>query len=127
MCARKPCVGSVPQTGALLQYITGGGAGSTLVALGRWGIRRKRGVGSCTGARGGLTEAAASRAAAESELELAVGLGVGRRRVEPFVFVGESPGVERREADCWRTGRDDELDTRSVGVDAVSELVDGLG
>ena len=127
MCARKPCVGSVPQTGALLQYITGGGAGSTLVVLGRWGIRRNRGVGSSTGTRRGLAEAAASRAAAESEVELALGLGVGRRRAEPFVVVGESPGVERREADCWRAERDDELDTRSVGVDAVSELVDGLG
>jgi len=100
VCARKPWDGSVPQTGALLQYITGGGEGSMLVALGRWGITRKRGAGSCTGARGGLAEAAASRAAAESEFELALGLGVGRRRTVPFVVVGESPGVERLEADC---------------------------
>ena len=134
VCARTPCVGSDPQTGALLQYITGGGAGSTLVALGRWGIRRWRGAGSSTGARGGLAAAAAveeevaaaSRAAAESELELADGFGVGRRRAAelPFVVVGESPGVERRdEADCCRAvARVLDDDTRSVGVDA-----DGLG
>lgn len=63
---------------------------------------------------------AASRAAAESEFELAVGLGVGRRRAVPFVVVGESPGVERREDDdCWRVGRDEELDTRSDETDAL--------
>ena len=127
MCARKPWDGSVPHTGALLQCITGGGAGSTLVTLGRWGIARKRRAGSGKAARGGLAEATASRAAAESEVELALGLGVGRRRIEPFVVVGESLGVERREADCWRGGRDDELNARSVGVDAVSELADVLG
>ena len=86
-----------------------------------------RGADSCTGARGGLAVAAASRAAADSEFELALGLGVGRRRVEPFVVVGESPGVERREEDCWRAVRDDELDTRSVGVDEVREVADALG
>ena len=83
-----------------------------------------RGASSCTGGRGGLGLAAASRAAAESEFELAVGLGVGRRRADPFVVVGESPGVERREDDCWRVGRDDELDTRS---DAEREVADALG
>lgn len=70
-------------------------------------------------------EAAASRAAAASDVELAVGLGVGRRRTEPFVVVGESPGVERREEDCWRAGRDDELDMRSV--DVAREVEDALG
>jgi hypothetical protein len=86
-----------------------------------------RGAVSCTGARGGLAEAAPSRAAAESDVELAVGLGVGRRRAEPFVVVGESPGVERREEDCWRAWRDDELDRRSVWVDVVREVEDALG
>ena len=43
------------------------------------------------------------------------------------MVVGESPGVERREADCWRGGRDDELDARRAGVVGVSELADGLG
>ena len=83
-----------------------------------------RGASSCTGGRGGLGLAAASRAAAESEFELAVGLGVGRRRADPFVVVGESPGVERRDDDCCRVGRDDELDTRS---DAEREVADALG
>lgn len=59
---------------------------------------------------------------AESEFELAV--GVGRRRAVPFV--GESPGVERREEDCVRGVRD-ELDARRVVVDAERELFDPLG
>lgn len=45
---------------------------------------------------------------------------MGRRRAVPFVVVGESPGVERREDDdCWRVGRDEELDTRSDETDAL--------
>jgi hypothetical protein len=38
---------------------------------------------------------------AESDVELALALGVGRRR-DGVPFVGESAGVERREADCER-------------------------
>jgi hypothetical protein len=96
VCARKPCVGRVPHTGALLQYITGGGAGSTLSTFGRWGIARKRGGGSGAGVRGDL--AVTSRVAeTESEVELALVVGVGRRRA--MLLVGESPGVERREVD----------------------------
>ena len=62
---------------------------------------------------------------AESDVELALALGVGRRR-DGVPFVGESAGVERREADCVRWVRD-ELDARSVVVDAESELTDPLG
>jgi hypothetical protein len=61
---------------------------------------------------------------AESDVELALALGVGRRRVVPFV--GESPGVERREDDWVRWVRD-ELEARSVVVDAERELADPLG
>ena len=79
---------------------------------------RNRGGGSGSGTRGDLATAA------ESDVELALALGVGRRRVVPFV--GESPGVERREADCVRCVRD-ELEARSVVVDAERELADPLG
>ena len=41
-------------------------------------------------------------------------------------FVGESAGVERRDADCVRWVRD-ELDARSVVVEAKSKLTDPLG
>ena len=84
---------------------------------------RKRGGGSGAGVRGDL--AVTSRVAeAESEVELAFVVGVWRRRAVPFV--GESPGVERREDDGLRGARP-ELDTRSVVVDAESELFDPLG
>ena len=63
--------------------------------------------------------------AAESEDELALALGVGRRRAVPFV--GESPGVERRDDDWARGARDDELVARSVEVDAERELFEPLG
>ena len=78
-----------------------GAAGSTLSIFGRWGIARKRGGGSGAGARRDL--AATWRVAeGESEVELALLVGVGRRRTVPFV--GESPGVERREDDrSWDT------------------------
>src|SRR6266850_4120952 len=42
VCAQNPWVGRTPQTGALLQYITGGGAGSTSCTFGRQGTARKR-------------------------------------------------------------------------------------
>ena len=86
---------------------------------------RKRGVGwSTAGVRGDL--ATASREA-ESEVELAFAfaVGVGRRRAVPLV--GESRGVERREPDCGRGVRVEELVARSVEVDAARELLDPLG
>ena len=86
---------------------------------------RKRGVGwSTAGVRGDL--ATASREA-ESEVEpaFAFAVGVGRRRAVPLV--GESPGVERREPDCGRGVREEELVARSVEVDAARELLDPLG
>ena len=86
---------------------------------------RTRGSGwSTAGVRGDL--ATASREA-ESEVELAfaVAVGVGRRRAVPLV--GESPGVERREPDCGRGVREEELVARSVDVDAERELLDPLG
>ena len=52
-------------------------------------------------------------------------LGEGRRRAVPLV--GESPGVERREPDCGRGVREEELVARSVDVDAERELLDPLG
>jgi hypothetical protein len=124
VCARKPWVGSAPQTGALLQYITGGGAGSTSCIFGRRGTARKRAGGgwSGPGVRGDL--ATASRGVAESDVELA--LGVGRRRVV-VVLVGESPGVERRDVDCARGVREEELVTRSVDVEAEREELEPLG
>ena len=76
------------------------------------------------GVRGDLAGASFSRVVAESEVELALVLAVGRRRVGPAV--GESLGVERREADCVRGGRD-ELDWRSVEVEPEMELLDPLG
>jgi hypothetical protein len=122
VCARKPWVGSAPQTGALLQYITGGGADSTSCIFGRRGTARKRAGGGWSGAgvRGDL--ATASRGIAESDVVLA--LCVGRRRV--VVLVGESPGVERRDVDCARGVRE-ELVARSVDVDAEGEELDPLG
>ena len=57
--------------------------------------------------------------------ELTLALGVGRQR-DGVPSVGESTGVERREADCVRWVRD-EPDARSVVVDAESELTDPLG
>jgi len=86
---------------------------------------RKRGVcWSTAGVRGDL--ATASREA-ESEVELAFAfaVGVGSRRAVPFV--GESPGVERREPDCGRGVREEELVARSVEVDAARVLLDPLG
>jgi len=73
--ARKPWVGSAPQTGALLQCI-----------YGRRGTARKRAGGGRSGAsvRGDL--ATASRGVAEGDGELT--LGVGRPRVV-VVLVGE--------------------------------------
>ena len=43
VCARKPWVGSQPQTGALFQYITGGGADSMSTAFGRRGHAKAKG------------------------------------------------------------------------------------
>jgi hypothetical protein len=90
VCARNPWVGSAPQTGAKLQYITGGGVGPTSCIFGRRGTVRKRTGGGWSGAgvRGDL--ARASRGIAESAVEVAV--DVRRRRVV-VVLVGESPGV----------------------------------
>ena len=78
-----------------------------------------RGGGSGTGTRGDLATVA------KSDVELALALVVGRRQ-DGVPFVGESAGVERREADCVRWVRD-EPDARSVVVDAESELTDPLG
>jgi hypothetical protein len=61
----------------------------------------------------------------EIDVELALALGVGRRR-DGVPFVGESAGVERREADCVRWVRD-EVKARSVIIDAESELTNPLG
>ena len=58
-------------------------------------------------------------------LTLALALGVGRRQ-DGVPFVGESAGVERREADCVCRVRD-EVEARSVVVDAESELTNPLG
>ena len=80
---------------------------------------RPAGGGSGTGTRGDLATVA------ERDVELAFALGVGRRRAVPFV--GESPGVERREADDWVRWVRDELEARSVVVDAERELTDPLG
>jgi hypothetical protein len=53
-------------------------------------------------------------------------VGVGRWRAA-VPFVGEPAGVERREeADCARWERD-EMEARSVVVDAERELLDPLG
>ena len=78
-----------------------------------------RGGGSGTGTRGDLATVA------KSDVELALAFVVGRRQ-DGVPFVGESAGVERREADCVRWVRD-EPDARSVVVDAESELTDPLG
>jgi hypothetical protein len=70
--------------------------------------------------------ATVSRDVVERDVELA--FGVGRRRVA-FVFVGESPGIERREVevDCARGVREEELAVRSVVVDAEREELEPLG
>ncbi len=120
MCARKPCVGSTPQTGALLQYITGGGAGLTSCTFGRRGTARK---GAGRPPRYGRLRDGSRPA--ESEDELALVFGVERRRAVPFV--GTSPRVDRHDDD-WAGGvRDDELAARNVEVDAKRELFDPPG
>jgi hypothetical protein len=120
MCARKPCVGSTPQTRALLQYITGGGAGLTSCTFGRRGTARK-GAGRPPG-YGRLSDG--SRAA-ESKDELVLVFGVERRRAVPFV--GTSPRVDRHDDD-WAGGvHDDELAARNVKVDAKKELLTRRG
>jgi hypothetical protein len=98
VCARKPWVGSAPRTEALLQYITGGGAGSTSCVFRRRETARKRAGGGWSGAgiRGDL--ATASRGVAERDVRLA--LGVGRWRVV-VVLVGESPGVGLDDEQAW--------------------------
>ncbi len=109
MCARKPCVGSTPQTGALLQYITGGGAGLTSCTFGRRGTARK---GAGRPPRYGRLRDGSRPAESEDELAL--------------VF-GTSPRVDRHDDD-WAGGvRDDELAARNVEVDAKRELFDPPG
>jgi len=98
---------------ALLQYITGGGAGSTSRAFaGRRGIVQKREVSWLTaGVRGDL--ATASREPrSEVELAFVFALGMGRRRA--VLLVGVSSGVGRCELDCGRGVREDEIVARSV-------------
>ena len=43
------------------------------------------------------------------------------------VLVGESRGVERRDVDCARGVREEELVARSVDVDAEREVLEPLG
>jgi hypothetical protein len=62
---------------------------------------------------------------AEIDVELALALGVGRWR-DGVPFIGESAGVERREADCVCRVHD-EVEARSVIIDAESKLTDPLG
>ena len=62
----------------------------------------------------------------EAELAFTFALGVwGGGGAVPLVR--ESPGVERREPDCGRGVREEELVARSVEVDAERELLDPLG
>ena len=80
---------------------------------------RRRGVGwSTADVRGNL--ATDSR---EAELAFMFALGVGGA----VPLVRESPGVERREPDCGRGVREEELVARSVDVDAERELLNPLG
>src|SRR5882762_6852267 len=49
LCARMLCEGNVPQTGALLQYMTDAGASSALFEWAKCGIMRKRGTDTALG------------------------------------------------------------------------------
>jgi len=61
----------------------------------------------------------------EAEPAFAFALGVARRRAVPLV--GDSLGVGRRELDCGRGVREEELVARSVEVDAERKLLNPLG
>ena len=73
-CAQKLCVGSAPQTGALFQYVTSGGAGLASCTL------KKRGTAPKEASRlpgyGGLSD---SSCVVESKEELVLVFGVERR------------------------------------------------
>lgn len=99
LCARMPCVGSVPQTGALLQYMTLAGAGSASRLCGRWGIVRMRGTGSPLAELKVALDCFAGSSLAGREEEEA--LRAARRRTEEtsewLAFVLASETAERRE------------------------------
>ena len=87
-----------PQTGTLLQCITGGGAGSTsciyIQEAGKW-----QRVGR--GRAGRLSHGVVGVVEGDGEFTL----GVERQRVV-VVLAGKSPGAERRDVDCARGVRD---------------------